>query len=105
MIFADLVIVSVLSAVQTLWVEPTFGFWTRGVFMLICVAGGAATAWVFVVRAFARETPCECEIASESVAPGLPTYTCPRCGMTSYNLNDIREKYCGNCHRFEESQR
>ena len=24
--------------------------------------------------------------------------TCPRCGMTSYNLNDIREGYCGNCH-------
>jgi ribosomal protein L37E len=24
--------------------------------------------------------------------------TCPRCGMTSYNLNDVREGYCGNCH-------
>ena len=24
--------------------------------------------------------------------------TCPRCGMTSYNPNDIREGYCGNCH-------
>ncbi len=24
--------------------------------------------------------------------------TCPRCGRTSYNLNDIREGYCGACH-------
>ena len=26
------------------------------------------------------------------------SFTCPRCGMTSYNPNDIREGYCGNCH-------
>jgi len=24
--------------------------------------------------------------------------TCPRCGMTSHNPNDERERYCGNCH-------
>jgi ribosomal protein L37E len=24
--------------------------------------------------------------------------TCPRCGRTSYNPNDVREGYCGNCH-------
>ena len=24
--------------------------------------------------------------------------TCPRCGMTSHNSNDVREGYCGNCH-------
>jgi hypothetical protein len=28
----------------------------------------------------------------------LPTVTCPRCGMSSPNPNDIREGYCGNCH-------
>jgi ribosomal protein L37E len=27
-----------------------------------------------------------------------PSITCPRCGMTSYNPNDVREGYCGNCH-------
>jgi hypothetical protein len=26
------------------------------------------------------------------------SFTCPRCLMTSYNPNDIREGYCGNCH-------
>lgn len=24
--------------------------------------------------------------------------TCPRCGMTSHNANDVREGYCGRCH-------
>ena len=28
----------------------------------------------------------------------FPSITCPQCGMTSYNPNDIREGYCGNCH-------
>lgn len=27
-----------------------------------------------------------------------PTFTCPRCGMTSHNPTDVRERYCGNCH-------
>jgi ribosomal protein L37E len=27
-----------------------------------------------------------------------PSITCPRCGRTSYNPNDIREGYCGHCH-------
>ena len=25
---------------------------------------------------------------------------CLVCNMTSYNENDVREKYCGNCHQF-----
>lgn len=25
-------------------------------------------------------------------------FTCPRCGMTSHNPNDVAEGYCGNCH-------
>ena len=27
-----------------------------------------------------------------------PSITCPRCGMKSYNANDITEGYCGHCH-------
>ena len=30
--------------------------------------------------------------------PSFTCFTCPRCWMTSYNENDIRESYCGNCH-------
>jgi hypothetical protein len=28
----------------------------------------------------------------------LPSITCPNCGRTSWNPNDVREGYCGNCH-------
>lgn len=26
--------------------------------------------------------------------------TCPHCHLTSYNPSDVRERYCGYCHRF-----
>lgn len=26
--------------------------------------------------------------------------TCPRCGLTSWNLHDVREGYCGRCHEW-----
>jgi len=28
----------------------------------------------------------------------IESFTCPRCGMTSYNPHDIAEGFCGNCH-------
>jgi ribosomal protein L37E len=30
-------------------------------------------------------------------------FTCPRCGAKSWNLNDIRERYCGRCHTFDDN--
>ncbi len=27
---------------------------------------------------------------------------CLDCNMTSWNYNDVREKYCGNCHEFHD---
>lgn len=30
------------------------------------------------------------------------TYTCLRCGRTSYNPNDLANRYCGACKRFED---
>jgi hypothetical protein len=30
----------------------------------------------------------------------IPMITCPVCGMTSYNPNDVQQRYCGNCHQF-----
>lgn len=32
----------------------------------------------------------------------VESITCPRCGRSSHNINDIKEKYCGNCHMFHE---
>jgi hypothetical protein len=28
----------------------------------------------------------------------LPSFTCPCCGMISWNGNDIEQGYCGACH-------
>jgi predicted amidophosphoribosyltransferase len=31
----------------------------------------------------------------------FPTsFTCPRCGAMSHDLNDIVNRYCGRCHVF-----
>lgn len=30
-----------------------------------------------------------------------PSITCPQCDRTSYNPNDIKNKYCGNCRKFQ----
>lgn len=36
--------------------------------------------------------------AQQAVDRIITGFTCPRCGRTSHNPNDIREGYCGNCH-------
>jgi hypothetical protein len=39
------------------------------------------------------------EARRAAIAP--PTsITCPRCHLVSYHPSDIRERYCGYCHRF-----
>lgn len=27
------------------------------------------------------------------------SYTCPKCGMTSYHPEDVKHEYCGSCHK------
>lgn len=31
-----------------------------------------------------------------------PSFSCPRCRRRSFNLNDVREQYCGHCHVFRD---
>lgn len=33
---------------------------------------------------------------------GYPGIKCLTCKLTSFNMNDIAERYCGNCHVFHE---
>lgn len=40
-----------------------------------------------------RQNPPPIQVPDE-----LPAFTCPRCGATSHNPNDVAEGYCGNCH-------
>src|ERR1700690_4304978 len=35
-----------------------------------------------------------------TLAPDGKSITCLKCGKTSYNLNDVKEKYCGFCHEW-----
>jgi len=37
--------------------------------------------------------------------PAVPSITCPTCSRVSYNPTDIRERYCGFCHRFHSDPR
>jgi hypothetical protein len=32
-----------------------------------------------------------------------PYIKCKTCSLTSYNPNDIKEKFCGRCHKFHET--
>lgn len=34
-----------------------------------------------------------------------PSITCPHCHTTSYNANDVAQRYCGNCHAFHDDMR
>lgn len=29
-----------------------------------------------------------------------PSITCKVCGLTSFNVNDVNNRYCGHCHRY-----
>lgn len=33
---------------------------------------------------------------------GYLSIKCRVCGLTSGNENDVKHKYCGNCHKFHE---
>jgi len=30
--------------------------------------------------------------------------TCHRCGRTSFNANDVAQRYCGHCHMFHDDE-
>ncbi|QGJ92752.1 hypothetical protein QDA04_gp82 [Microbacterium phage Megan] len=50
----------------------------------------------------AIQATCSCgnpvTIQADTVFRRRVFITCPRCGATSYNANDVREGYCGRCH-------
>lgn len=32
-------------------------------------------------------------------------FRCRDCGFVSYNLNDVKQRYCGRCHKFMDELR
>lgn len=44
------------------------------------------------------------ELPSFFIGQDGRSITCLKCGMTSYSLDDVRYRYCGNCHIFHEER-
>jgi hypothetical protein len=44
-----------------------------------------------------------CGCGDGSVATPPDSITCPQCGRTSHNPNDVRERYCGYCHQYHDT--
>lgn len=42
------------------------------------------------------------EYQSQLVEQAEASITCPRCGRTSWNPNDVLNRYCGACHLFHD---
>jgi hypothetical protein len=40
-----------------------------------------------------------------NVHTGAKSIRCDTCGLTSHNSNDVKNLYCGFCHRFHEAAR
>ena len=37
--------------------------------------------------------------------PEQPSFTCPRCGRTSYHPMDVQQGYCSFCHDWTDALR
>lgn len=81
----------------------------RALLVEAVLLGVIAAAFILVRRTQRRNRTLEDENADlgekvdvwvEAEREKQPSITCPVCAMTSYNPNDIREGYCGNCHAF-----
>lgn len=42
----------------------------------------------------------EMEGAHACIVEPVGAFTCTHCGRTSWNPNDLSQRYCGNCHHF-----
>lgn len=63
---------------------------------------GLSIEEVFAVLAREQITPDQIlETRHILNARAFRCYRCPRCGRVSYNRNDVAQRYCGACHRFE----
>jgi ribosomal protein L37E len=76
--------------------------------MVVCAQVGLMTAWI--IGPWWASCPASillgCVIGSAGRhLADRESITCPRCGMTSYNPDDIDEGYCGNCHDWTSKPR
>ncbi len=43
-------------------------------------------------------------VPSVALGPAPDCITCPRCGLTSHNPNDVAQRYCGHCQLFHADE-
>ena len=90
--------------------------WFAGDLVALAEVLGVSVGWLFgeetVVRPKGFEPLTFWTVLWEHVKRVANRYTrnasritCPRCGRTSYNPNDVREGYCGSCHDWTDGVR
>ena len=55
-------------------------------------------AFMAMIHQAMGELNADREEKARARAEQTPHITCPRCGKTSWNQNDLREGYCDHCH-------
>jgi hypothetical protein len=57
-------------------------------------------------HAACNRSSCECPChPTYTISDSGKSITCCVCGMTSFNLNDVEQKFCGKCHFFHEDKK
>ena len=56
--------------------------------------------WVFAM-AFVAGAIWAADALGQARGAPLSTFTCSTCGRVSHNPNDVKWRYCGACHEFE----
>jgi hypothetical protein len=59
---------------------------------------GAGAKYMAMVAAAGHSA--QAAAAGYRLCAGGTAIECLTCGRVSYNAGDVREKYCGNCHKF-----
>ena len=75
---------------RALW-KPSSALWEREVERIARAKAQSVLVDYFV----GQFKPLACVVADDG-----SSITCTRCGMTSYNLNDVQKRFCGHCERF-----
>lgn len=65
--------------------------------VMIAALGYMRSVWTGPVRDHCQHLIDELKLDFD-----VKQYTCPRCGSVSSHPDDVINRYCGECHRFEE---
>jgi hypothetical protein len=58
--------------------------------------------WIKAVHSGVYRKPGIGQLGPDDVTSGAMSIRCPRCGRVSHHPEDVRQRYCGNCHQFHD---